>query len=158
MTAAVVEKRAVSGAFEEFYRDNWHAATRLAGAVAGDQSAGEDIAQEVFQRLSRVWGTPETPEAYLRVAIVNSCRSYHRRKRTERAKLPRLVPRDGEFEPSGELDDIVSALPENQRKVVRMRYWDGSSEAEIAHAMGCRPGTVKSLAARARDRMAAQLS
>ena len=33
------------------------------------------------------------------------------------------------------------------------RYWGGWSEAEIARALGCRPGTVKSLASRALDRL-----
>jgi DNA-directed RNA polymerase specialized sigma24 family protein len=37
--------------------------------------------------------------------------------------------------------------------VIVTRYWAGWSEAEIAEALGCRPGTVKSLASRALDRL-----
>jgi DNA-directed RNA polymerase specialized sigma24 family protein len=33
--------------------------------------------------------------------------------------------------------------------VIVARYWLGWSEAEIARALDCRPGTVKSLASRA---------
>jgi DNA-directed RNA polymerase specialized sigma24 family protein len=33
--------------------------------------------------------------------------------------------------------------------VIVTRYWLGWSEAEIAQALNCRPGTVKSLASRA---------
>src|SRR4051812_12586744 len=79
--------------FEDFYRSHWHGAQRLATCVAGSAAAGEDIAQEVFQRMYRSWGHAEEPAAYLRVAIVNGCRSYHRRRRTEVAKLPMLATR-----------------------------------------------------------------
>ena len=157
MTTMVEERRPLPS-YESFYRDHFHAAIRLATCVAGSAAAGEDIAQEVFQRMYRSWGTADEPAAYLRVAIVNRCRSYHRKRRTEHDRLPMLACRDVEGEIPGELDDVVSALPERQRTVVRLRYWDGFSEAEIAEVLGCRPGTVKSLASRAKDRLAAALS
>src|SRR4051794_31416844 len=53
--------------FEDFYRSHWHGAQRLATCVAGSAAAGEDIAQEVFQRMYRSWGHAEEPAAYLRV-------------------------------------------------------------------------------------------
>jgi len=37
--------------------------------------------------------------------------------------------------------------------VIVGRYWGGWSEAEIANSLGCRPGTVKSLASRALNRL-----
>jgi RNA polymerase sigma factor (sigma-70 family) len=58
----------------------------------------------------------------------------------------------------GDLDDIVQALPARQRTVVELRYWGGLSEAEIATVLGVAPGTVKSLASRAKFTMAAALS
>jgi RNA polymerase sigma factor (sigma-70 family) len=88
---------------------------------------------------------------------VNGCRSYHRKRKTELHALPALVARDGEIAPRGELDDVVAALPDRQRAVVHMRYWAGFSEAEIADVMGCKTGTVKSLASRAKDRLAVAL-
>ena len=57
--------------FEDFYRDHWHGARRLATCVAGSAAAGEDIAQDVFHRIDRTWGVADEPAAYLRVAIVN---------------------------------------------------------------------------------------
>ncbi len=48
-----------------------------------------------------------------------------------------------------ELADAVASLPFRQRAVIVLRYYGGLSEAEIAAALGCRNGTVKSLAARA---------
>jgi RNA polymerase sigma factor (sigma-70 family) len=43
-----------------------------------------------------------------------------------------------------ELLDAVEQLPYGQRAALVLRYYGGLSEAEIAEAMGCRPGTVKS--------------
>ena len=41
-------------------------------------------------------------------------------------------------------------LPWGQRTALILRYYEDLSEAEIARAMGCRPGTVKSHLHRAR--------
>src|SRR5688572_1610860 len=118
--------------FEDFYRDHWHGAKRLATCVAGSSAAGEDIAQEVFHKMYRSWGAADEPAAYLRVAIVNGCRSYHRRRRTEVDRMPVLARCATEYAHSaGELDDVVTTLPSRQQTVVRLRYWAGFSEAEI---------------------------
>ena len=52
-----------------------------------------------------------------------------------------------------ELLDAVDALPFRQRAVLVLRYYRDLSEGEIADALGCRPGTVKSLATRALDQL-----
>jgi RNA polymerase sigma factor (sigma-70 family) len=44
--------------------------------------------------------------------------------------------------------DVLLRLPYRERAVLVMRYWAGWSEKEIAAALKCRPGTVKSLASR----------
>jgi RNA polymerase sigma factor (sigma-70 family) len=53
----------------------------------------------------------------------------------------------------GELLELIGDLPYRQRVVIVARYWGGWSEQEIAGALGCRPGTVKSLASRALNRL-----
>jgi RNA polymerase sigma factor (sigma-70 family) len=44
-----------------------------------------------------------------------------------------------------------------QRAVLVLRYFEGLSEVEIAETIGCRPGTVKSLSARALERLRREL-
>jgi len=39
----------------------------------------------------------------------------------------------------------LAVLPPRQRAVIVLRYYEDLSEAQIAEALGCAPGTVKSL-------------
>ncbi len=69
------------------------------------------------------------------------------------AKLPLLASPTTTELSFDDLADAVAALPFRQRAVVVLRYHAGLSEAEIAEALACRPGTVKSLASRALSRL-----
>ena len=143
--------------FEQFFTETWPWAYRLACLLTQSTTAGEDIAQDVMTRMYRTWGTAERPEAYLRTAIVNSCRNWHRQAKTQTAKLPLLVSPGSVELNADDLADAIAHLPFRQRTVIVLRYHADLSEAEIADALGCRPGTVKSLAARALDRLAKEL-
>jgi RNA polymerase sigma factor (sigma-70 family) len=57
-----------------------------------------------------------------------------------------------------ELDDSLRRLPYDQRAVVVLRYWLGMSESDIADAVGCRLGTVKSRHSRALAALRKELS
>jgi RNA polymerase sigma factor (sigma-70 family) len=52
-----------------------------------------------------------------------------------------------------ELVDVLLQLPYRQRATLVLRYWAGFTEAEIAEALGCRPGTVKTLVQRGLHRL-----
>lgn len=140
-------------AFEAFYVETWDWAVRVAALIVHDREAGQEIAQESLLAVYRRWGELDEPRAYLRTTIVNRCRNWHRGDRTRREKLPLLVgPATAELGESG-LADAIAALPVRQRAVVVLRYYGDLSEAEIAVALDCRPGTVKSLSSRALRRL-----
>ena len=135
--------------FADFYRDAWPGAVKLAGLLTQNARTAEDLAQEAFTKMYTRWSRVEHPHAYLRTAVVNACRSSFARAHRERTKLP-LVDRPSTTDIAfDELADAVAALPFRQRAVLVLRYHGDLSEAEIAEALGCRPGTVKSLASRA---------
>jgi RNA polymerase sigma-70 factor (sigma-E family) len=131
--------------------------TRLAFIMLGDRHAAEDVVQEAFCGLYRAWDRlPDRHNllGYLRVSVLNGCRSVARR--TRRAPRPLAVP----HAPSAEADALVGEeqraavaalrrLPPRQREALVLRYYADLPEHETALAMGVSRGTVKSTTARA---------
>ena len=140
-------------AFEDFYRTAWAGAVRLAALLTQDARAAEDLAQEAFTRIYPKWARVEQPQAYLRTAIVNACRSWQSRRHTERSKLPLLATREASELGFDALADVVAALPYRQRAVLVLRIFDDLPEAQVAHVLGCAVGTVKSTMAQAAARL-----
>jgi RNA polymerase sigma factor (sigma-70 family) len=124
---------------------------RLAHLLTGVDAMAEDLAQESFTRIEPRWQAIENPHGYLRTTVVSRCRSWQRSRGREAARMRRLGPlvRTVEDPRARELLDAVGALPFRQRAVLVLRYYHDLPEDEIAAALGCRPGTVKSLSARA---------
>lgn len=135
--------------FDAFFAKAWPGAFRLAAMLTHSAETGEDIAQEALLQVSTRWATLDNPHAYLRTAVIHASYNWNRHHKVVREKLPLLLAADHSEFRFAELADAIAALPYRQRTVVVLRYYADLSEAEIAAAMGCRPGTVKSLAARA---------
>lgn len=147
-----------NGAFDAFYRSRWSQTVRLAGVLTQDTSVAEELAQEAFAQVLSRWAELREPGAYLHRCVVNAARMYHRHEAVVRVKLPLLHVDPDEAEAFDDLADAVAALPFRQRAVVVLRYHCDLSEREIAEALGCRPGTVKSLGSRALSALERELS
>lgn len=148
----ISERRAELGSstsFDDFYAERWPYAFRLAALMTRDSEAGADIAQDVFANMSRRWATIERPDAYLQRALANASSNWRRNGRTAARKLHLLAVSGDNDVPVDGLADAVARLPFRQRAVIVLRYYADLSEAEIALALDCRPGTVKSLGSRA---------
>jgi RNA polymerase sigma-70 factor (sigma-E family) len=143
--------------YDDFYVAVWPRLVRTTYAVSGDLGVAEDAVQTALAKAYRSWrriSRLEAPEAYVRRMAVNEVlntrRRAHTRREVVRATLPD-APGPGSDEPGArdELWSAVSALPPRQRAVLVLRYYEDLSEQQIADALGCRPGTVKSQAAAA---------
>jgi RNA polymerase sigma factor (sigma-70 family) len=144
--------------FVVFYRAEYPATVRLAFVLTSSADLAEDITQEAFVRVHLRFDGLDNPAAYLRVTTVNLTREVHRRNQREKRHLeaaPRPIA--ATHLAAGELLDVLSDLPERYRTVLVLRYWADWSEADIAAALHCRPGTVKSLAARALAKLKKEL-
>ena len=149
--------RGAAPLFEEFFTEAWPWAFRLASFLTHDTEAGEDIAQEVLTAMSQRWPVADRPAAYLRTSLVNASINWNRRNRTMRDKLPLLAGTDSVDFHVDELADAIAHLPVRQRAVIVLRYYEGLTEAEIAEALDCRCGTVKSLASRALNKLSKEI-
>jgi len=129
--------------------------------------AAEDTVQEVFIRLLRQGGPPQSVSGWLfrsvRNAAMSELRSSRRRRRHEQR---RADGRSEWFEPrSQDLIDAAAAqaalesLARPQREVIVMRIWGGLTLQEIAEIVGSPISTVfsryRAALAALRERMAA---
>ncbi len=75
--------------FGAFYRREYDPAVRLAWLLTGSRPVAEDVAQDAMAAVYRAFERVESPSAYLRRAVVNTVRSWHRdeRRHQERSML-----------------------------------------------------------------------
>lgn len=144
--------------FEGFAATRWRRLVRTAYLLTGDHHEAEDVVQATFAKVYRNWSRIsrlEEPDAYVRRALVNNNLSRHRRRRVRQLLTPvlpdRANPAGGghhDVEERSVLLQALAALPQRQRAVVVLRYWEDMSERQVADVLGCSPGNVKSQASR----------
>jgi len=123
-----------------------------------DPAHAEDVAQEVFLRLSERLATLETPEHrrfWLRKVTARLCIDELRRRpsRTMRSldevPEPAAEPFHTDILVSEQLRRLVAGLPEQARMAVILRYQEEMEPAEIAEVLKESVHTVKSRLQRA---------
>ena len=125
---------------------------RAALAILGDSQEAEDAVQDAFVRyLEKAPADLENSSAWLMRVLVNGCKSRLRLAWRRVGPLPEMLPTPGPEERQ-ELEELF-ALPPEDRVAIHLHYYEGYSTDEIAHMLGCRPGTVRSRLSRARDRL-----
>ncbi|WP_250035313.1 SigE family RNA polymerase sigma factor [Paractinoplanes maris] len=146
--------------FDDFVRSRSTGLLRVAYLLTGDRHAAEDLLQEVLEQMYVRWRRIEgAPEAYARKALVN--RATNRwRSRARRLETPLGVQHEQAGPDHGEdvalrsaVLDALRDLPAKQRAAVVLRYLDDLPVHEVAAALGCSEGTVKSNASRGLDRL-----
>jgi RNA polymerase sigma-70 factor (sigma-E family) len=139
---------------------------RTAYLLTGDVHAAEDLVQTALAKLYLAWdrvASAPSIDAYARKVLVNEHTSTWRRLWRHREVVTDTsshdVPVAGEQYDGvpAALWDAVRALPERQRAVVVLRYYEQLSERETAEALGVTVGTVKSQASRALDTLRGHL-
>ena len=150
--------------FENFVAQSTDALTRTAYLIVWDLPEAEDLVQETLLRVAGRWHRVrrmEHPVAYARRILVNLALSGAARRSRRRRELSGEAPLDRGYEPepSGAIDTqdelmrALAALPPRQRTALVLRYFLDLPEAEVAAAMKCSLGTVKSTASRGLARL-----
>lgn len=147
------------GAFEKLYNRLSSLVFTMAMRIMQERTGAEDLIQEVFLQIWREAGnySPErgSPEAWIvmmtRSRGIDKLRSIRRREKS-------LVPMegsagkqyDGKVESGAEqsearltLNSVMGQLPEAQRQVLELAYFDGMTQSEIAAKLKEPLGTVK---------------
>jgi RNA polymerase sigma-70 factor (ECF subfamily) len=144
-----------------------HAAAmlRIAATLVGMADA-EDATQEAVVRAWQAWAMLRDESAlrgWLLTITVNVCRQWRRGGFGRRLRLMEPLPEDdsrlfariegdpGASDHTGALDlrAAVSALPDDLRLVVALRYYGGMDATEAGAALGIPPSTVRTRLRRA---------
>ncbi len=129
--------------------------TRFAYVLTGDRQLAEDLVQDCLLALHRRFGETlpiEAPVAYARRVIVNGQTSRMRRLAGSEVVVDSVPDTGIDATDLSEQDAawrMLATLPHRQRAVLVLRYYVDLTDDEIARTLGCRVGTVRSLAARA---------
>lgn len=143
-------------AFERFVREHTPTLYR-AFMLTGNRYAAEDLLQDTLAHLYSRWdrvAAADKPIAYVQRSIANRFVSGRRTREAaneSRWDLPdRWDGRDlGEtVAVSRTIWQLLGTLPDKQRAALVMRYFYDVPEADVAHALGCRPVSVRSLVSR----------
>jgi RNA polymerase sigma-70 factor (sigma-E family) len=119
-----------------------------------DRGVAEEVTQETLVRVWERWATVRlaaSPEAWAWRVALNLTSSRFRRRTAERRAYARLGRRPGAEDAAPDEADrltvlaAVAALPERQRAALVLRYYADLPVADVAAALRCAPGTVKSL-------------
>jgi RNA polymerase sigma-70 factor (sigma-E family) len=141
--------------FEEFLAAELPSLTRFAGALTGDRHLAEDVLSDALLVVSRRWGRiagMDRPLAYVHRAVVTTFLSERRkagRRRTDpvadQALLDRAEPDASDAVARRDfVARLLAGLPPQQRAAVVLRYLMDQTDQEIAAALGCSTGTVRS--------------
>jgi RNA polymerase sigma-70 factor (ECF subfamily) len=153
---AAGDDRALADVFDQLASGVYGGALR----VLGNRSAAQDVVQEVFVELWRHPDRYDPAAGSLRTYLMVLAR--HRAVDVMRSELRRVARQERRYrltpaDPPGSADDEVIAaetasvvraavqlLPDGQRRVVELAYFEGLTCREVASAMGIPEGTAKS--------------
>lgn len=164
---AVVRAGIDGDGFAVVYAEHRDPMVRLAFLLTSDAHRAEEVVAEAFVKVWKQWraGRVRDVGAYLRRAVVNEANSSLRRRYLERRHARRV---DGDArgirhhdEVAAERDELwqaIARLPERQRHVVVLRFYEDLTVADTAAVLGVTEGTVKSQSSKAFDRLGAVLS
>jgi len=162
-------------AFGRFYDAFAGLALGLIRRILRDPAASEEVLQEVFWQIWLEAGRYDprrgSPEAWVvmraKARAIDRLRAIRRREKTFVAPVDEAVTRSSEApgenpgvaaETRGLVRSALDGLPEAQRRVVELAFFEGLTQSEIASRLGEPLGTVKTRARLGLERLRSLLA
>lgn len=126
---------------------------RTAYLLTGDWATAQDLAQYVCVETWSKWRHVDSPDAFASVVMTRAVSKWWRRRWRGDVRVDAASDRlhDGwmSVDRRVALMQALATLPPRQRSVLVLRFFEDLTEAQVAAALGCPIGTVKSTAHRA---------
>lgn len=136
------------GGFDDFFADNYDQVVRSLTLAVGDRARAEDAAQEAFAKAYRRWPSVaqmERPVGWVLVVAMNQMKRWIKRADRDFGESPPEEADHAEVvAASASIRDALAVLPPRQRAAVVLRYLCDLPNADVAKALGCATGTIKS--------------
>ncbi len=162
---AVWVEAAQGGSLESFgalYRRYHNPVVALAYAQTGDRHLAEDAAQEAFAIACQDLGSLRDPNKF-GPWLGGICRNVTRqmlRKKNHVAPTIEVIADESDADDGDQSETVrrvVWKLPECERELIVMRYFDGFSQAKISDVLGITPSAVNGRLVRAKRKVAEML-
>lgn len=162
-TVRTAEQRAeAEAAFTAYVQERRASLYATAYHLTGDRFAAEDLLQSALFSTYRAWDRISDKAAvggYLRRTMTNLHISAWRRRKLNEYPTEELPETVGDTDEMGGTElravlwQALARLPEQQRTMLVLRYYEGRTDPEIADILGISVGTVKSSIWRSLRRM-----
>jgi RNA polymerase sigma-70 factor (sigma-E family) len=142
----------VGDSFEEYVAGRGRALLRFAYVLCRDQELSKDLVQDALIRTHARWHRVDSPDAYVRKAIVNDFLSWKRRRSSRDVvtdQLPETAVDPGHHEDRDAMWRVLAVLPRQQRAVLVLRFYEELDDDAIGRTLGCSAATVRSHASKA---------
>ncbi|MFF4878752.1 SigE family RNA polymerase sigma factor [Micromonospora sp. NPDC000668] len=139
--------------FEAYVQSHIHTLARVAYQLTGDHDLAEDLVQQVLLGMVGRWqrvAEGSNPDGYVRRALYTQHLKWGRQSRRirevgEETAFERLSPdRSDEIALALAVQDALAKLAPKQREVLVLRYFEDLTAEQVAEALGCSIGTVRS--------------
>lgn len=152
----LLQRRRYEEALEVLLDRYEHKVFRMAAVILRDQGRAEEVTQDIFLKLWQAlpsYNGRAAVSTWLYAIARNTCLSAVRAE-----SYRRTTPLDGVQEPAAACrtasgipwDRYLARLPELQRHVITLFYFEDRSVRDVAEMLNLAEGTVKSLLHRAR--------
>ncbi|MEZ0065330.1 RNA polymerase sigma-70 factor (sigma-E family) [Streptacidiphilus sp. MAP12-20] len=148
--------------FTAYVRERRASLYATAYHLTGDRFAAEDLLQSALFSTYRAWDRISDKAAvggYMRRTMTNLHISAWRRRKVNEYPTEEMPETVGDSDAMGGTElravlwQALAKLPENQRTMLVLRYYEGKTDPEIADVLGISVGTVKSSIWRALRRL-----
>jgi RNA polymerase sigma-70 factor (sigma-E family) len=146
-------RRTDEEAFRAFVTERQTVLRRRAFLLCGNWADGDELVQEALARVYVAWPriTPGAESAYTRRTMMNVYLNDQRKRRREvlTDQTPEPAVTDHDRELALTLTELLKDLPDKQRAVIVLRFWEDLTVPQIAECTGVAEGTIKSQISRA---------
>lgn len=134
--------------FRELFEGEESSLLRYAFSLTGRREVAEEIVQEVFLKLHSKWDEVESPRAWLFRSVRNRAFNHLRKSKREILQSEEdvetsLKPHEetpdaliARMEAAAALRNLLDDLGENDRELVKLKYFEGLKYREISERTG----------------------